>query len=190
MACSIPGCNRPIFARGWCSRHYMAHRKYGDPTKVLQKQHHGLTLEERLELYTKKTDGCWLWIGYRDPNGYGRLHLKGTPQLAHRLAYAVRYGSIPDDRQACHKCDNPQCVNPEHIFLGSQADNNHDKIRKGRARQGHALGEEHGIAKLTEAQVREIRSNGKSDPENGRLFGVSSATVFAIRHRKTWRHIK
>ena len=190
MKCSVATCTRDAVAKGWCHNHYYAARKHGDPTKLVLKQLHGATLPERIEHYTKRTPGCWLWIGYRDPNGYGRLQVDGKPMLAHRLSYEVHNGSIPVGKHACHKCDNPQCVNPQHIFLGTAADNSADKISKGRARFGNSLGSAHGNARLTENAVREIRLSSESENDLAARYGVSGATVGSARRRKTWKHVK
>ena len=81
-----------------------------------------------------KADGCWEWTAYRDPLGYGRLNVDGVPVLAHRLAYELEHGAIPDGMCILHRCDNPPCVNPDHLWLGTQADNSLDMASKGRWR--------------------------------------------------------
>jgi len=78
--------------------------------------------------------GCWLWGGYLKPDGYGRVRLHGTKWLAHRAVYELMVGPIPEGVQVCHSCDNPSCVRPDHMFLGSQRDNVQDCIKKGRFR--------------------------------------------------------
>lgn len=190
MTCSVDHCDRPIFATGLCSKHYMAKRKYGDPTVVKQKQHHGLTLRERFFLYTRKKDGCWDWVGYRDPNGYGRLNVNGRPVLGSRISYMLHYGDIPKGGVVCHKCDNPQCVNPEHLFLGTQADNVADMHAKGRARKRALKGEAHHAAKVTEVIVREVR--GRIEPTSylADLYGLSRTTIDDIRKRRSWAHVE
>jgi hypothetical protein len=188
--CSIDHCGRNAVARGYCNNHYYALRKHGDPTKVVQKQYHGLTLEERFWRYVKKEDGCWRWLSYVDPLGYGRLNYKGKPMLASRISYLIHFGEVPDGMAVCHKCDNPSCTNPDHLFLGTQADNVADMQNKGRARKRGKPGTEHHHAKMTDQSVREIRANGASDSENSVKYGVSRATIHAIRVGKTWRHVK
>lgn len=188
--CSIAHCGRNAVARGYCTNHYYALRKHGDATKVVQKQYHGLTLEERFLRYVKKEPGCWKWLSYIDANGYGRLNYKGRPMLASRISYLLHFGDIPDGMAVCHKCDNPSCTNPDHLFLGTQADNVADMEQKGRARKRGKTGTDHHSAKLTDDSIRDIRGSGKSDAENAAKYGVSRATIHSIRLGKTWRHVK
>jgi len=188
--CSVAHCNTRCHGWGFCEKHYRAFRLYGDPLKLKQKQHHGLTLEERFNIYTKKGPDCWEWKGYRDPHGYGRLDMPDKPMLAHRVAYLIRYGSIPDGMFVLHKCDTPRCVNPEHLFLGTQADNVADMHAKGRARKRALRGPEHGMAKLDERKVRAIRKSRLFGWVIAEKLGISVATVSDIRTRKTWKHIE
>src|SRR5262252_2328820 len=187
--CSVPYCQERCWGHGYCSRHYQAWRKYGDPTKVVQKQHHGLTLHERYDRYTKRGEECWQWIGHKDPNGYGRLNVDGYPMLAHRVAYLVKYGSIPEGMFVLHKCDHPWCVNPAHLFLGTQSDNLQDMYDKGRDRKRGLKGSEHHRAKVDEVIVRAIRQSNESDIELGKHYGISRVTVNDIRKRRSWAHV-
>lgn len=190
MKCSLPYCDKPVFARGYCASHYYAFRKYGDPEAVKQKQHHGLTLVERFNLYVVKHEGaCWDWESFKDPNGYGRLNVNGRPQLAHRISYQIHFGTIPKGKAVCHKCDNPTCTNPDHLFLGTQADNVADMHWKNRARKRGMKGTEHHMAKMSEDTVRAIRSSDASDSQLAEQYKVSRATIHSIRTRRSWKHI-
>ena|ERR1019366_4582631 len=100
--------------------------------------------------------GCWIWGGYLNSYGYGRLGRNRSERGAHRLAYRVYRGPIPEGMLVLHRCDMPCCVNPNHLFLGTDADNNNDCIAKGRA--VHPAGEKQGLAKLTWKDVRAIRA--------------------------------
>lgn len=137
-------------------------------------------------------DRCWEWRGFRDRNGYGQLRA-GQPLVglyAHRVAYALAFGHIPPGMSVCHKCDNPACVYPRHLFLGTQTDNNADRDRKGRGRSLH--GAAHGSAKLTEAQVADIRAraaNGESQRSILRSYNVSQAGISAVVGRRNWKHL-
>ena len=104
-------------------------------------------------------DGCWEWTGSRDTSGYGTIGFAGGIHKTHRIAWNVAFGLIPLGLQVLHRCDNPPCVRPSHLFLGTQADNISDMVAKGRARTGKQLrGFRHPRASLNEAQVAQIRA--------------------------------
>lgn len=129
-------------------------------------------------------------------NDYGELRLDGKTCYAHRVAYGLFYGSgsIPRDVQVLHHCDNPSCVNPKHLFLGTARDNVQDAVKKGR----HILGERDGMAKLTSQDVREIRARyvprKHGEPNNSialaKEYGVSSNHIIRISQRKRWGHLQ
>lgn len=129
--------------------------------------------------------GCWLWTGAWRKYGYGATKLKGTHTGAHRLAWEAFNGGISDGLFVCHKCDTRCCVNPDHLFLGTSRENNHDMIAKGRKKT--FPGELNGQAKLTMEQVTMIRADSRKSPEIAREFNVSSATVRYIKAGKRWR---
>jgi hypothetical protein len=133
---------------------------------------------------------CWNWNGNVGRNGYGRY----GQLLAHRLSYELAYGDIPDDRPCiCHSCDNRRCVNPAHLFAGTIADNNADRVAKGREGVHVAYGERNGLAKLTEAKVREVRTlwdSGATARLIANTTGVSINNVYFIGRRETWRHVE
>lgn len=137
------------------------------------------------------TDECWTWTAAKDRTGYGyfRTGGKGSPTTtAHRVAYVLAHGPVADDVVICHRCDNRSCVNPSHLFAGSQADNIRDMQRKRR----HSHGESHGASKLTADNVQAIRarhSAGESMRSLGREFGVDTTWVSKIVHRRWWRHV-
>lgn len=188
--CSVEGCDKRHFCRGYCQTHHKRWYLYGDPSVVKQKQLHGLTLLERWKAYTPSGgSGCWEWSGARDPNGYGRLNVGGTPALAHRIAWEMHRGPITSADHICHKCDNPPCVNPDHLFKGTAQLNSADKIKKKRHRYGVSKGEAHGCARLTEAQAREIKASGLSHKACAEQFGVSYQTVWEIRKGVSWKHL-
>lgn len=188
-SCSIVGCEKTTRARGWCSTHYARNWKYGDPLTIKQNQIHGLTLAERFNAYVVKGVGCWDWTSTKDVHGYGRLMIKAKPVLAHRISWEVNCGPIPEGLHVLHRCDNPSCSNPEHLFLGTHQENVDDKMRKGRHRFGVHHGEAHGRAKLTADDVRQIRSRDDTTAALAREYSVAEATMWAIRNNRTWRHI-
>ena len=147
------------------------------------------TLKERFEAKLVKGDGCWVWTSQKD-NGYGRIWANGRPRWAHRVAYQLYVGEIPDGLCVCHHCDNPSCVNPAHMFLGTKADNTHDCMSKGR--KASQSGEKNGNVKLTEAQVRTIREkreNGVSSSVLEKEFGVAQRTISSIVLRDRWANV-
>ena len=134
---------------------------------------------------------CWEWRGHLDKDGYGRLsrrHLGRKRELrAHRVAWELRFGSVTPDQLVLHRCDNRRCVRPDHLFLGSHADNAHDRARKGR--KGLIGRKKEKNAKLTAAQVAEIRRSADAGRILATRFGVSTQNIYAIRKRLSWTHI-
>lgn len=140
-------------------------------------------------------DACWEWTSAKDPSGYGLMWLTrvGYKSVkAHRISYELEYGSIPQGMNVLHQCDNPPCVNPEHLFIGTNADNVADKIRKGREK--HPSGEDHPGSKLTWDQVREIRRRFKrvskrvcNVEELSKEFNISTSTIRYIISGKLWK---
>lgn len=149
---------------------------------------HGLTMGERLaHLGWDVTEGeCWEWRGYRN-GGYGRIRVAGRSVLAHRVSYETWVGPIPAGMQVRHRCDNPPCINPAHLEVGTHLDNMHDMHERGR--RADLSGERHGRAKLTWPQVQEIRALvGKvTQRELARRFGVSKGTIHYISKNEHWR---
>lgn len=140
--------------------------------------------EDRFWQRVRKTETCWLWTGYRNDNGYGQVGFNGHVRLAHRVAYTLAFGIIPEGMDVLHHCDNPSCVRPDHLFLGTQLDNIRDRDTKGR-----------GVvpAILTDVQAQKIKVALEDDHYGlkaslARQYGVSLSTVSAIAHgrlRKT-----
>lgn len=129
--------------------------------------------------------GCWLWTGAANRLGYGHLSVNGKMWNAAPLMWSIVNGAISDKMFVCHKCDTPPCINPDHLFLGSHDDNMADQVSKGRSPKG----ERNPQAKLTEADVRFIRSSYYSNNALGKALGVSSKTVWSVRNYKRWAGI-
>jgi hypothetical protein len=136
---------------------------------------------------------CWPFQGQKTKKGYGLFILDmGPPRkhiVAHRMAYILIHGPIPDDINVCHKCDNPPCCRDDHFFLGTNADNTHDMIAKGRAY--HPAGSKHQNSKLSEDAVREIRESwpAVSHKELAKRYGVSRGAIRNIVKRRGWTHV-
>jgi hypothetical protein len=165
-----------------------------------------LSPAERLWRRVKVTDtGCWEYQGYILKDGYPSFNLDGKTRHAHRVAWIVTHGPISSPNLVvCHKCDNKLCVNPDHLFLSSQAGNMADKVSKGRQNKGdnhpsrlhpeaRPRGEAVTTAKLTEQQVRDIReryaSGGINQYQLADEYGVTQVLISRIIRRKVWRHV-
>jgi hypothetical protein len=138
-------------------------------------------------------DECWPWTAgvRRKDEGYGAFAFNGQHQPASRVSWILAFGSIDGNLEVCHRCDNPSCCNPNHLFLGTRKDNNDDKVAKRR----HAFGERVNTAKLTEAQVLEIKRAkpvGRTKPGYrtaiAKIYGVSPCTITDIWGRR-WAHL-
>jgi hypothetical protein len=150
----------------------------------------------RFRAKVRKTDACWLWTGSVVAEGYGVLWKDGKNVRAHRISWELHYGPIPDGMKVCHKCDNPPCVNPSHLFLGTNRDNTQDSISKGRYKSnwpGYG-GSDHPMAILTEDAVAHIRATYKKGVVSMKSFadrfGVSIGTIAAVVHGRTWPGIQ
>lgn len=138
-------------------------------------------------------DDCWEWKASSKPNGYGQFGIRGRNRYAHRISWERFTGKpIPEGMCVLHRCDNKLCVNPDHLFLGTIADNNADMTEKGRRARGAPLaskGEAHGMSKLTREQVLEIRSReGETQQSLADEFGISDVQIGRILSRKSWSH--
>jgi hypothetical protein len=136
----------------------------------------------------KGTDDCWEWLGRSNDDGYGKISWSGKDLSAHRLSFEMTFGEIPNGMEVLHKCDNPPCVNPNHLFLGTQTDNIRDMKQKKRGAEGERMGS----AKLSSAQVEEIRQRyakgGITTRALGKEYNVDGSWVWRVvkRHfRKT-----
>ena len=133
--------------------------------------------------------GCMLWLAAVNASGYGIIAHAGRSTLAHRLAWENANGPIPPGLHALHRCDVRGCVNPAHLFLGTNADNVADKCAKGRAIGVPLRGTDSPAAKLTDADVRAIRASSLGPTAIARVYGVSQSLVTMIRARKRWSHL-
>lgn len=154
-------------------------------TKTLDAQ---VYLIERIAI--DRGTGCWNWTGPIDVGGYGRAKFDGEESKAHRLSYVAFVGELAESVLACHHCDNRACINPTHLFKGTDSDNQADMTAKGRGR----VGRKNGRAKLTPANVWAIRADytGKRGDlaRLSRAYGVAPSTVYAVVRRKNWAGLR
>lgn len=176
------------------------------------------TLEDfQKRVSTGSLDECWEWTARRDRRGYGQFKMRGKPYVAHRLAWEIANGPIPEGLFVCHHCDNPPCCNVRHLFLGTSAENTADRDNKGRQFRGERCselrratarcgdlssarlypeslrrGENHPCAKLSELDIFYIRglaANGVIKEDIARAWGISRSLVTAIAKGRVWKHV-
>ena len=135
----------------------------------------------------RQPEECWFWTGYKNPAGYGQIGWNGKLRLTHRIALSLTDGDFVSQLRVCHSCDNPSCCNPAHLWRGTDHDNVHDRISKGRS--NFARGEAASKTKLTTESVLAIRASKGVASIFANKFGVSVPTIHAIRTRRTWRHL-
>lgn len=179
--CSVAGCESKAHALGLCTKHYQRIKKYGtlDPQRCSDG-----TPEERFWRFVDKRDSdqCWNWVGVKSNNGRGRLKVSYKYVTAYRFSYELHNGCIPIGALVLHSCDNPSCVNPSHLFTGTQKDNLADRESKGRRLTW--AGNDSPLKKITDEEVCEIRSSSLSNRSIADKFGVSESLISAIRLNK------
>ena len=192
--CDVNNCDNNHSCQGYCKKHYTRMLRHGDPSVVMlpHARNQGMTMRERFEsrFVKKSMDTCWEWEGSRNRDGYGGLvvHLgsnKYKTGLAHRYSYELYKGKFDEQLLICHSCDNPSCVNPNHLFLGTCKDNLEDMVRKKRS----CRGERNSHAKLTECQVIQIRSSHESTRKLSDAYKVSICTIESVKNKNTWKHL-
>lgn len=186
--CVVANCNKPIKGHGYCSKHYYRMRRHStiEVSRIIGDDC------ARLKSHIKIDDnGCWIWQASITSFGYGRTSLGGRLTQAHRASWAVFKGEIPLGMQVNHKCHVRSCINPEHLYIGTQVDNMRDmRLAK---RKVVKLGSENATAKLNEGQVMQIRKLLESKKYASSIalqFNVSESAIFAIKRGKTWKHLK
>lgn len=155
----------------------------------IHRENYDEEMKQKLLSSIKDVNGCWEWQGARHRQGYGNFPYKRSVHLAHRISWKLFKGEIPINMKVCHKCDNPPCVNPDHLFLGYQKDNVNDMFKK--QRKDHK-GEKHPRVKLTKQQILEIRdllNRGITQEIICSKYGITNSHVGSIKHRRTWKDI-
>lgn len=148
-----------------------------------------MTIDKTIRRFWERVDttgDCWLWIGACNPQGYGLLRSRAVSFLAHRMSYVLTNGKIPCGLWVLHQCDTPACVNPNHLWIGTDLDNARDKQQKGRGNQ--PKGEANGRSKLSQTQVLEIvrRYENETARSLAEEFGVGIDTIFHIVSGRSW----
>lgn len=195
MKCSVDGCEAEVRVKSLslCQKHYVRFKTHGS---VDFKKYARGTLEERFWNYVdkKSEDECWHWTGQILSNGYGRISVgskKDGAEGAHRVSWKLfNKKDIPDGMFVMHKCDNPSCVNPHHLSIGTPKENTQDMIAKGRKRVVSPKGEGNGKSLLNEDRVKIIKASTLSHAALARELGVSPNCVRGVRIGRTWTHIK
>ena len=137
--------------------------------------------------YEVDDNGCWIWTAYKLPGGYGQIQVNRRTTLAHRFSYEKFRGPIPKGYCVCHTCDTPSCVNPFHLFVGTQKDNVRDMLRKGRG--GDNRGASNNNSKLTQDEVALIRRDDRRQVDIAQTYGISQAHVSVIKRGLSWAHV-
>ena len=197
MKCCIEGCSNTARARSLCRLHYgrmMSGRDMGVPVRVVVRSGSD---EDRLrsKVAVHPSSQCWEWTASLTPMGYGQMRFRGTRELAHRVSWMLFRGAIPKDdnvyrtKYVLHTCDNPRCVNPDHLYLGDQQNNASDAVSRGRWGKRGCKGEQHGRAILTDNDVRSIRASCLKASDIALKFKVSIGTIRHIKAGRTWTHV-
>ena len=202
--CSVKGCDDEHVAKGFCNKHYRRYKNNGNPH--ISKWDRNMTPKQRilknikkvkchnldsLQKHKEKDLICWEWKKGKDKDRYGRVQINYKLQRTHRLSYREFVGKIPEGKLVLHKCDNPPCCNPNHLFLGTKKDNSDDMKNKNRGKW--LIGEKHGISKLNKKQVIQIRKYWKTGKYTqmklGKIFNISRPQISNIINNKVWKHI-
>lgn len=186
--CTVDGCDNKYKCSGFCSKHFQRINKHGS----LKKEFHDLSIIDRFTQKTKLNEetGCVEWIGCKIPKGYGQFVSEGISYRAHRFSYQYYIGEIPNNLFVLHKCDNPSCVNPSHLFLGTNDDNMQDMVNK--KRSVHRYGEQNPSAKITEElaiEVKRMIDLNKKQKDIANTLNISSHIVSNIKRGVSWSYL-
>ena len=181
--CLLCGATLVRGEREWPSR--FERRRFCDKFHARLFNRGSLASELEYRSIPEPNTGCWLWMGPPDNGGYGSIRFGGKLMKSHRASWTAFRGEIPTGMCVLHQCDNPSCINPEHLFLGTRADNIQDMIQKGRDRK--IAGETHHKAKLSRTKVAIIKDSPLSSSKLAAQYGVHKSTIRSIMAGKTWK---
>lgn len=187
QVCKIEHCAREVKARGLCNRHYLRLMRNGNPLKKKKKWNEPIS-------FKVDENGCFICDSHKPgAHGYPQVRHKGRSSPAHRRIYEECFGDIKKGLVVRHRCDNKLCINPEHLLIGTRADNVRDAVERKR----NAFGERSGGAKLSSGQVAEIKTIFSYTEVNKQLvrslskrYGVAISTIYDIYYERTWKHIE
>lgn len=189
ILCQIDGCGKASRHLGWCLAHYKRYNRYGDPLSGAS-DHHKTPEDAFLARAIQKPSGCVEWSGSSDNKGYGQLRIGGKLIKAHRYAWARSNGPIPEGMVILHKCDNPRCVNIDHLSAGTQLENVKDMDAKGRRINNQAKGNDCHAAKVNPDIVRLIRADTRRQIDIAAEYGITQTVVSKIKLKQAWNHVK
>lgn len=170
--CKIEGCNLKHYAKGFCKYHYQTQWRIGKPEP--DKKPFLGNDEDRLKFYSvKKDNGCIEWTGGKDKDGYGQIR----GRRPHRVSYELAYGEIPEGFMVLHSCNNPACINPEHLRVGTHLDNMADRMKN----EQYKTNEEHPMVKYSNAIVEEIRKASGTLKGLSEIYGMSASQIGNIK---------
>ena len=185
--CIEENCELPSWVRGWCQKHYSRWQRHGDPSYDPPVP----TVEQRFWAKVDKSGECWVWTASCFEDGYGVFNHRNGKR-AHRASWELHFGPIPDGMMVCHRCDNPPCVRPDHLFLGSGEENVADRVAKYRTSRGlrHALiasGRKLSIEDVT--GIKRDLAGGIPQKEIATRLGVVQQTISKIARGERWAHV-
>lgn len=192
MICQVADCDLTHYGRGYCQKHYSRWYRYGDPQLVQHKGRRPQDVGERIARRSVPAGECLIYTGRAvNRSGHRQIWRDGRMASVHRVAYEVAHGPVPTGLVVMHRCDNPPCVNPAHLVLGTVADNNRDRDRKGRHRP--LPGSSNGNARLAEWKVAEIKARlacGETQAVLAREYGTAQSNVSLIKLGHAWPQVK
>lgn len=147
-----------------------------------------MDIKTRFEQKFRVTPGCWVWTAYKNSDGYGQFRIGKSMEKAHRVSFSIYREHVDKGMEVLHSCDNPACVNPDHLSIGTHLLNMRDMVAKGR--QATLKGNKNGRAKLTESEVIDIRDDSRSQRKIAKIYEISQAHVHRIKSLKLWSHIE
>lgn len=204
--CTVPGCNKPYSSKGMCEVHRSRMRRTGslEPTRIVGDD--AARLWSRVDRagpipgHMPHLGPCWVWTGNQLKSGHGLIRsIEADTYLAHRLSWHLNVGPIPEGMCVLHHCDNPPCVRPDHLFIGTRADNTADMLRKNRQRvdagvaalRAFHVGQDNPQARMTAQKVIELRERAAAGEHYNDLaivFGIAASTANAIILGNSWKH--